>query len=168
MGEEPKSELRCAIHDARHYPCVPQDAREALATLAQFAGEAPGRLPERVERARQLAAAVETATVDGALSEAADWLTGLRDRQGLDLVQAAHVKLLHEAAELEAACNAVSAAGEGEALEEAADVAICLAGVLAGRGLSLGDLSRAVLRKVEVNRMRRWVRQQDGTWQHGD
>lgn len=50
----------------------------------------------------------------------------------------------------------------------AADVAICLAGVLAGRGLSLGDLSRAVLRKVEVNRMRRWVRQQDGTWQHGD
>ena len=167
MREEPKSELYCAIHDARHYPCVPRDVREALATLAQFAGEAPGRLPERVERARQLAAA-ETATVDSALLEAADWLMGLRDRQGLDLVRAAHVKLLHEAAELKAACDAVSVAGKGEALEEAADVAICLAGVLAGRGLSLGDLSRAILRKVEVNRMRRWVRQQDGTWQHGD
>lgn len=90
-----------------------------------------------------------------ALSAAAHWLTALADA-GPDLRVNAHRKAAHEAAELAA----------DPSLEEFADVVICLVGTALQHRWSVGDVAGAVARKVAVNSRRRWVQQEDGTWQH--
>lgn len=84
-----------------------------------------------------------------------DWLLALAV-DGPDLRVSAHVKAAHEAEEFRA----------DPSLEEAADVLMCLIGALDYRGHSIADLAAAVAAKVEVNKMRTWAQQPDGSWQH--
>jgi hypothetical protein len=98
---------------------------------------------------------IASAAIQQAAEEAAAWLADLATN-GLDLTVTAHVKTAHEAAELAA----------NPTLEEWADVAICLIGTALHHGWSADDLAAAIQLKVEINRLRTWDHQPDGSWQH--
>lgn len=93
--------------------------------------------------------------LDYALSRARVWLGQLR-HSGVDLVQNAHLKVVHEAQEL----------SEDPSLEEWADVMIALQGVALRHAWTADEQALAVLSKVAINASRTWKQQPDGTWQH--
>jgi hypothetical protein len=74
----------------------------------------------------------------------------------MDMTETAHLKVAKEAVEF----------SENPTLEEAADILICLYGAAFYRGWTLDDLECAIARKMNINRRRKWERQEDGTWQH--
>lgn len=66
------------------------------------------------------------------------------------------LKTLHEAQEFQ----------ENPSLEEAADILVCLAGWLIKSNYTWDDLVDAWGEKTIVNINRKWIRQEDGTFQH--
>lgn len=93
-------------------------------------------------------------TLRGAANDVTGWF-GLLAQLGFD-TSAQDLKVSKEAAEF----------AENPSLDEAADVFISLLGSCRTHGWSQEDLAAAVHSKMAVNRQRKWIQLDDGTYQH--
>jgi predicted house-cleaning noncanonical NTP pyrophosphatase (MazG superfamily) len=96
-------------------------------------------------------------TLNRLFIEVSSWLTVLA-KNGPNLFEHAHLKTVDEAKEF----------SENPTLEEAADVLICVAAVIAREGWYPWELAEAMDRKLQINRTRTWHQTADGTWQHDE